>query len=96
MQATGLLGGGTYRRCLRALMNASRQRCDAATMQIRRPPPLERDPADEPQIDTPVIDIQDVAHQPRELPQLDLSKEDEKARRAIEDFERSIREQAPG
>jgi hypothetical protein len=65
-------------------------------MNIRKPPPLERDPAEEPQIDTPVIHIQDVAHQPRELPDLDLSREDEKARRAIEEFEQSLREQPPG
>jgi hypothetical protein len=76
-------------------------------MTIRMPPPLERDPADEPQIDTPVIDIQDLEHQPSSqtrvnnagievLPQLDLSKEDEKARRAIEEFEEQMRRQPPG
>lgn len=62
-------------------------------MEIRKPPPLERDPADEPQIDTPVINIQDLGHQPRELPQLDLSKDDEKARRAIAELEQSLRGQ---
>ena len=65
-------------------------------MEIRKPPPLERDPADAPQIDTPVIHIQDIGHQPRELPQLDLSRDDEKARRAIEEFERSLRDQPAG
>ena len=65
-------------------------------MDIRKPPPLERDPADEPQIDTPIIDIQDVGHRARELPQLDLSKEDEEARRAIEELEQSLRAQPPG
>ena len=81
--------------------------CDAARMEIRKPPPLSRDPGNEPQIDTPVIDIQDLEYQPdaqtrvnnagvEVLPQLDLSKEDEEARRAIEEFERSLREQAPG
>jgi len=60
-----------------------------------------------PQIDTPVIDIQDLEYQPdaqtrvnnagvEVLPQLDLSKEDEEARKAIEEFERSLRERAPG
>ena len=68
------------------------------------PPPLERDAVDEPQIDTPVIDMQDLEHQPGRdtrvnnagievLPQVDLSKEDEKARRAIEELEKSLRDQ---
>jgi len=76
-------------------------------MEIRKPPPLSRDTGDEPQIDTPVIDIQDLEYQPdaqtrvnnagvEVLPQLDLSKEDEEARKAIEEFERALREQAPG
>jgi hypothetical protein len=76
-------------------------------MDIRMPPPLERDAADEPQIDTPVIDIQDLEYQPSSqsrvnnaglavLPQLDLSKEDEKAREAIEEFEKQTRRQPPG
>jgi hypothetical protein len=65
-------------------------------MEIRKPPPLERDPADEPQIDTPIIDIQDLGHRARDLPQLDLSREDEKARQAIEEFEQSLRRQPPG
>lgn len=65
-------------------------------MKIRKPPPLERD--DEPQIDTPVIDMQDLEHQPaletrvnnagiEVLPQIDLSKDDQKAREAIEAIE---------
>ncbi len=73
-------------------------------MDIRKPPPLERDAVDEPQIDTPVIDMQDLEHQPgldtrvnnagiQVLPQVDLSKEDEEARRAIEEFEKFVREQ---
>lgn len=74
-------------------------------MEIRKPPPLERD--EEPQIDTPVIDMQDLEHQPdahtrvsnagiEVLPQINLAKEDEKARRAIEELERITKEQAPG
>lgn len=65
-------------------------------MDIRKPPPLERD--DEPQIETPVIQMQDLEHQPgREtrvdnagievLPQINLSKDDEQARKAIEALE---------
>jgi hypothetical protein len=60
-----------------------------------------------PQIDTPVIDMQDLEHQPGEqtrvndsgvevLPQINLAREDEKARRAIEEFERTMKEQVPG
>jgi hypothetical protein len=60
-----------------------------------------------PQIDTPVIDMQDLEHQPGEstrvndsgvevLPQINLAREDEKARRAIEEFERTMKEQTPG
>jgi hypothetical protein len=62
---------------------------------------------DIPDIKTPVIDIQDLEHKAepdtrvdnagvRVLPQLDLSKEDEKARKAIEELERSLKEQPPG
>jgi hypothetical protein len=66
-------------------------------MDIRRPPPLER-VDEEPQIDTPVIHMQDLEHQGPApvLPELDLSKEDERARRAIEEFEQSLRQQPPG
>ena len=75
-------------------------------MEIRRPPPLERS-GEEPQIETPVIDMQDLEHQPRPetrvnnagvhvLPQINLAKEDDKARRAIEEFEQSLRDQPPG
>jgi hypothetical protein len=65
-------------------------------MEIRRQPPIPLDPANEPQIDTPVIDLGSAAADPADLPQLDLSREDEEARRAIEEFERSLREQPPG
>jgi hypothetical protein len=88
--------GDAYSDRLRAPMMPSEGGCEAGAMEIRKPPPLERDPADEPQIDTPIIDIQDVGHRARELPQLDLSKDDEKARQAIEEFERSLKEQPPG
>ena len=68
-------------------------------MEIRKPPPLERD--HEPQIDTPVIDMQDLEHQPgtdtrmnnagvEVLPQIDLSKDDEQARKAIEALETRV------
>ena len=67
-------------------------------MDIRKPPPLERD--QEPQIDTPVIQMQDLEHQPAQtrvnntgvevLPQIDLSKDDEEARKAIEALERVV------
>jgi hypothetical protein len=70
-------------------------------------PPPDANPADEPQIDTPVIDIQDLEHRPgpdtrvnnagvNALPQLDLSQDDEKARRAIEEFERMFKDRPPG
>jgi hypothetical protein len=72
------------------------------SMEIRKSPALLRDPADEPQIDTPIIDIQDLEHQPgastrmnnagiEVLPQMNLSKEDEKARSAIEELERALK-----
>ena len=65
-------------------------------MKVRTPPPLERD--EQPQIETPVIDMQDLEHQPHDetrvsnagvevLPQIDLSKDDEKARKAIEELD---------
>lgn len=65
-------------------------------MKVRKPPPLERD--EPPQIETPVIDMQDLEHQPGQetrvnnagvevLPQIDLSKDDEKARKAIEELD---------
>jgi len=70
------------------------------------PPPLER-VDEEPQIDTPVIDMQDLEHQPRPetrvnnagvevLPQINLAEQDEMARRAIEDLERTLNDQPPG
>lgn len=72
-------------------------------MEIRRPPALER-VHEEPQIDTPVIDMQDVEHQPRAetrvnnagvevLPHINLARDDEKARRAIEELERTLKDQ---
>jgi len=72
-------------------------------MEIRKAPPLVRDPADEPQIDTPVIDIQDLEHQPGShsrmnsagvevLPQMNLSRENENASSAIEALERLLKE----
>jgi len=82
----------SMRRCMRAAAGAT-----LVSMEIRRPPPLERDD-EEPQIDTPVIDMQDLRHQQGgpALPEMDLSKDDEKARKAIEEFERSLRQQPPG
>jgi len=62
-------------------------------MEIRKPPPLERVDA-EPQIDTPVIDMQDLEHQGDDtrtnnagvevLPKIDLSRDPETTREAIE------------
>ena len=76
-------------------------------MEIRKSPPLERDPPDEPQIDTPVIQIQDLEYQPgaqtrvndagvRVLPQIDLAREDEEARDAIAKLEKQLRQSGPG
>ena len=67
-------------------------------MEIRKAPPLMRDPADELQIETPVIQIQDLEYQAgpetrvndagvRVLPQIDLAKEDDKAREAVATLE---------
>lgn len=73
----------------------------------------EADGALAPRIDTPVIQSQDVEHQPRpetrvsnkgvkitphldEDDRRDFAKEDEEALRAIEEFERQYRRQAPG
>ena len=89
--------GADYSDDQRAPMPDPGGRCDGPAMEIRRPPPLTR--TDEPpQIDTPLIDMQDLEHQPAAqiLPELDLSREDEKARKAIEEFERSLRRQPPG
>ena len=79
-------------------MRSFARMCDSRFMEIRRPPALER-VDEEPQIETPVIDMQDLEHQPRAetrvnnagvevLPQINLGKDDEMARRAIEDLER--------
>jgi hypothetical protein len=97
-----LLGGETYSDDQHPPMRTSMRRCEARDMEIRRPPSLERSDA-EPQIDTPVIDMQDLEHQPRGetrvndagvhvMPQINLAKEDEKARRAIEEFEQTLLE----
>ena len=67
-------------------------------MEIRKSPALLRDLADEPQIDTPLIQIQDLEYQPgpatrvndaglRVLPQIDLAKDDAEAREAIAKLE---------
>jgi hypothetical protein len=80
-------------------MSARRRACESARMKIRKPPPLARD--EEPQIETPVIDMQDLEHQPgidtrvsnagvEVLPQIDLSQDDEKARKAIEELEMRV------
>jgi hypothetical protein len=66
-------------------------------MDIRKPPLLERVDA-EPQIDTPVIDMQDLEHQPgidtrtnnagvEVLPKIDLSRDHETTRKAIEELD---------
>ena len=76
-------------------------------MEIRKSPPLTRDPADAPQIETPVIQIQDLEYQPgpgtrmndsgvRVLPQIDLSKEDDKAREAVAKLEEQYAKLPPG
>ena len=76
----------------------------------------ERDPALDPQIETPVIDIQDLEHNANaatrvndsgikfeplldelvKAVEIDLAKEDEKARKAVEEFEQSLKSQPPG
>jgi hypothetical protein len=56
-------------------------------------------PKDPPQINTPVIDLEELERIGADLgglPQLDLSKEDERARKAIEEFEQTLKEQPPG
>ena len=66
-------------------------------MEIRIPPPLERVDT-ETQIDTPVIDMQDLEHQPGNdtrtnnagvevLPKIDLSRDHETTRKAIEELD---------
>jgi len=51
-------------------------------------------------IETPVIDIQDLEHQPslddlaKEV-EINLAKEDEKVRKAVEEFEESIKTMPP-
>jgi hypothetical protein len=91
-----LLDAQTYSDGQRMPINAARAGCEARRMKIRKPPPLERDPVDEPHITTPVIDMQDLEHQSGPLPELDLSKDDERARDAIEEFEKSLKRQPPG
>ena len=59
-----------------------------------------------PEINTPVVDIQDLEHKPGPdtrvdnagipvLPGVDLAKEEKKMRQAIEEFEQSIKELPP-
>lgn len=61
---------------------------------------------DLPSIETPVVDIQDLEHQPgadsrvnnsgvTALPKVDLTKEGRKAREAIEELEQALKEQFP-
>jgi len=94
-----LLGDVDYSGRTHAPMPAHRAACESARMNIRKPAPLARD--DQPQIETPVIDMQDLEHQPgidtrvdnagiEVLPQIDLSKDDEKARKAIEELEMHV------
>jgi len=61
----------------------------------------ERDPEPQPHIETPVIEIQDIEHQPslNELAkevEIDLAKEDEKARKAVDELEESLKQMPPG
>jgi hypothetical protein len=70
----------------------SSQTGDAARMEKPKPQPQPLPP----QIDTPVIDVQEFEPHFNELPELDLSKDDEKAREAIEELERTLRQQPPG
>ena len=69
----------------------------------KRLPPIEVMP----DVTTPVIDIQDLEHNPgpdtrvdnagvSALPDLDLAKEEGKVRKAIEEFEESVKELPPG
>jgi hypothetical protein len=59
-----------------------------------------------PEIETPVVDIQDLEHKPgpdtrvnnsgiSALPKVDLSKEDKTVRQAIEEFEQALKERPP-
>jgi hypothetical protein len=58
----------------------------------KHPPPIEAMP----DITTPVIDLQELEHKPGELPEVDLAKEERKMRRAIQEFEESIKDLPPG
>lgn len=60
-----------------------------------------------PEIETPVVDIQDLEHKPgpdtrvnnsgiSALPKVDLSKEDKRIQQAIDDFEQALKDQPPG
>ncbi len=62
----------------------------------KRLPPIEVMP----DVTTPVIDIQELEHgagpEVGELPEVDLAKEEKRMRKAIQDFEESIKELPPG
>ena len=60
-----------------------------------------------PEIETPVVDVQDLEHKPgpdtrvnnsgiSALPKVDLSGEDKKMQQAIEEFEQALKEKPPG
>jgi hypothetical protein len=69
----------------------------------KNPPPIETLP----EIETPVVDIQDLEHKPgpdtrvnnsgiTALPKLDLSREEKKMKEAIEEFEQALKGLPPG
>lgn len=60
-----------------------------------------------PEIETPVVDIQDLEHKPgpdtrvnnsgiSALPKVDLSNEDKRIQQAIDDFEQALKDHPPG
>lgn len=68
----------------------------------KNPPPIDTLP----EIETPVVDIQDLEHKPgpdtrvnnsgiTALPKLDLSREERKTKEAIEELEQALRDQPP-
>ena len=69
-------------------------------MPQRQLPERDPEPDPEPHIETPIIDIQDLEHQPsldelaKEV-EINLAKEDEKARKAVEEFEESVKVMPP-
>jgi hypothetical protein len=69
----------------------------------KREPPIDTLP----EIETPVVDIQDLEHKPgpdtrvnnsgiSALPKVDLSREEKKMKEAIEEFEQALKDQPPG